>query len=120
MMDSKSPVVLLVCGGRDYTNRKVVFDALDQWNVELLIHGGATGADALADQWAKEREVNTLRVPAKWKKIGGKQAGPIRNKEMAAMKPDVLVAFPGGTGTANMIAVATEKRIPVVQIQEPR
>lgn len=111
------PVILLVCGGRAYANKRRVYEVLDQWEVELLIHGGASGADSLAASWAADREINCLRVPAKWKKHG-RRAGPLRNHEMAQMKPDVVIAFAGGRGTTNMVTTARESGLNVVVIEE--
>lgn len=111
---------IIVCGGRDFTDRAAVFAALDRLHgrreVTLLIHGAARGADLLAEAWAKEREVNYLGVPAKRAK-SGKSAGPVRNAVMANLKPqaDMLVAFPGGSGAANMIESAETMGIKVWQ-----
>lgn len=97
---------ILVCGGRDYDDRKALFRALDallaEVPVELVIHGAARGADTLAGQWAIERNIPVMPFPAKWKTFGN-AAGPIRNQEMLDDgKPDGVVVFPGGTGTADM------------------
>ncbi len=70
--------------------------------VSLLIHGAAKGADTLAENWARSRQVNYHGVPAKWDQHGN-SAGPIRNEEMLALGPEGCVAFPGGTGTADMV-----------------
>lgn len=104
-------MIVLVTGGRDIVHEKRIHSVLDAYHAEhpitLLIHGGAAGADLLANMWATKNEVNCLRVPAKWKKYGGKSAGPRRNHEMLNLgyvKPDICFAFPtGGPGTANMI-----------------
>jgi hypothetical protein len=43
-------------------------------------------------------------------------AGPRRNRRMlVAFKPDVVLAFPGGAGTASCCAVARELGIPVIE-----
>ena len=84
---------LLVCGGRTYRDRELLFAKLDQIHaarpISLIIQGGQKdsdpfgedfrGADYLAKQWAEAREVPCLRVPARWKGLGHKCAGPIRN-----------------------------------------
>ena len=47
---------VIVCGGRNYSDRKRVFTTLDALHAEtpitVLMHGDARGADALADDWA--------------------------------------------------------------------
>ena len=55
--------------------------------------------------------------PADWD-THGRGAGPIRNKQMLEEgKPDLVIAFPGGKGTANMIGQAKEAGIPVREIE---
>ena len=54
-----------------------------------------------------------LAYPANWKKHG-RAAGPIRNKQMLEeAKPDLVIAFPGGAGTANMVKQAREAGVKV-------
>lgn len=98
-------MILIVCGGRAYADRERVFAALDTAHakhpVSLLIHGGAPGADALAQQWAVSRAVKVRQFPAEWTALG-RRAGPLRNQAMADHGADGCVAFPGGSGTADM------------------
>ena len=103
---------VLVCGGRDYANREAVFNRLDLLLAEhprlelTIIHGGASGADALAKEWAAMREVDQIEFRADWKRFG-KAAGPYRNRLMLDKgKPDLVIAFPGGDGTKNMVGQA--------------
>jgi hypothetical protein len=99
---------VLVCGGRDFNNTLAVFGALDRAHakhgITLVIHGACpTGADSLAEKWAKSREIPYLGHPAPWK-LRGKGAGPMRNQAMLDLyAPEGLIAFPGGDGTADMI-----------------
>lgn len=109
-------MILLVCGGREYDDKARVYDALDRVHakhgVDLVIEGDGTGADRLAGLWAMERGIHTAKVAALWGKHG-RSAGPKRNRAMRLLKPDAVVAFPGGRGTADMVNVATEAGIPV-------
>ena len=53
---------------------------------------------------------------ADWAKHGRK-AGPIRNQRMIDEgRPDLVVAFPGGTGTADMVERARVAGIRVIEI----
>ena len=53
---------------------------------------------------------------ADWEGLGRK-AGPIRNQQMLDEgKPDLVVAFPGGRGTANMMRIAREAGIEVIEV----
>lgn len=108
---------VLVCGGRDYTDREALYGALDQLHRQhgftLVITGGALGADTLATQWARARDIPTDVYKADW--IGlGREAGPIRNKRMLHEgRPDLVVAFPGGKGTANLVGQARDHGVEV-------
>jgi hypothetical protein len=109
-------VKVIVCGGRDYWNRDHVFAALDRLlrlrGIDLLIQGGATGADALAKQWCELRGVKCKTCPADWGRLG-KRAGYVRNRYMLTFMPDGVVAFPGGRGTADMCRAAEESGVKV-------
>ena len=108
---------VLVCGGRDYADRERVFSVLDRLHADrplsALIEGGARGADALGREWAKARSVPVQTYAADWSK--GRSAGPIRNRQMLDEgRPDLVVAFAGGAGTANMIAQAERAGVEVL------
>lgn len=109
---------VLVCGGRDFDDREAVFAALNAMHasspIDVVIEGGANGADRLAGSWARVREVSNWRVPAQWSR-DGKRAGMLRNARMLAeCRPDVVLAFPGGDGTADMIAQARDAGVRVM------
>lgn len=109
---------ILVTGGRAYADRAALYHALDrvhaQYGIELLIEGGALGADRLARGWARSRGVPYQTFDPDWRKYGRAVAGKLRNGQMLSDgKPDALVAFPGGTGTADMIAKAEAAKLPV-------
>ena len=109
---------VLVCGGRDFNDLVMLFDALDALTPEpeLIIEGGASGADALARRYAEKRGVELQTFEADWKAYG-KAAGPIRNRKMLNDgKPDLVLAFPGGKGTADMVRRARVAGVPVQHV----
>lgn len=96
---------IIICGGRDY---RMTFDdalALCRANVEYgfseVVSGGARGADSCGEDWARANAISVTRFPAEWEKHGN-QAGMIRNEEMAKYA-DLIMAFPGGRGTDDMV-----------------
>lgn len=81
-----------------------------------IICGGATGADQLAADWAAYRQVPKVVVRADWEKHG-KAAGPIRNQTMLEeWSPSLVLAFPGGRGTADMIRRAKKADVRVIEV----
>ena len=104
------PFRVLVCGGRKFTDRRLVFDTLDalarEHGVLFVIEGGQRGADSLARTWRHDRLQPGRTFYADWNRYGP-GAGPIRNRKMLAEgQPDLVVAFPGNTGTADMMKQA--------------
>ena len=110
-------MIVAVTGGRDFTDIERVRRALSALEPRptLLIHGAALGADSLAAQVAAELGIPIEAHPADWE-THKRAAGPIRNAEMVARRPDLLLAFPGGKGTANMTRQAIAAGIPVRQV----
>lgn len=112
--------LILVCGGREFNNRAAVFGFLGELDkrcpIGVVIEGGATGADRLARLWAFDNNVHVCTVNALWHKRG-KRAGMDRNQAMLMLKPDAVVAFPGGRGTANMVQQALDAGIPVIRFE---
>ena len=114
---------VLVCGGRDYLDEDTVSRALDEHHaynpISLIIHGAASGADTLADNWAQRNEIKRAPYPvlkSDWKKYG-RYAGPRRNGIMLEEEtPDAVIAFSGGNGTKNMCNQADKKGVEVIRV----
>lgn len=111
---------ILVCGGRDFSDYATVAETLGilkTQGISAIIHGCARGADELAGRWARRNGVMVDSYPADWAKLG-RSAGPTRNAQMLCEgKPDLVVAFPGGVGTAHMVKIAREANVPVMQVE---
>ncbi len=108
---------MLVCGGRDYFDAERIDLVLDILGPSHVIHGDAKGADALAANWAERRGVSHECFKADWH-LHGDSAGHKRNLLMlVAGKPQLVVAFPGGAGTGNMIGQAMQRGVPVLELK---
>ena len=112
-------MIIVVGGGRHLTNKKLVWTTLDVIHaadpITLLVHGDCEGADHLARDWAETRGVPCEGCPANWYPDGkhlDRSAGPRRNAQMLDTKhPDLVVAFPGGSGTADLVNKAKSRGI---------
>lgn len=106
---------VLVCGGRDFDDVDFAVYHLETIHrdtpINTVISGMAQGADLIGWAWAKERGINVEEYPADWEQYG-RRAGPIRNKQMRDEGcPDLVMAFPGGTGTEHMIEISEQANI---------
>lgn len=115
--------VVVVTGSRDATTDQdyhVIFNVLDRVHrnrpITLIVQGGANGADALAEEWARKNDVRVVTYAADWDKHG-RAAGPIRNRTMIReQKPDVVVGFSNkaleaSKGTKSCLQIAGEQGI---------
>lgn len=109
-----------VTGGRDYRDRGLVFVTLDAVRKKhpdcKLLVGDAHGADEHAVDWAKARRVPFQVFEADWVAMPG-LAGGVRNGQIVSAGPRGLVAFPGGSGTADMTRRCREAGVPVWSIK---
>jgi len=113
---------ILVCGGRNYTNKDRVYTILDRihkyYSDICIVQGGAMGADYIAKSWAIDNNIKQHEFKANWNQYG-KGAGAIRNQQMLEFDPDLVVAFAGGSGTADMINRSKNAGIKVFIVKEP-
>lgn len=127
---------ILVCGGRDFGIKipdyqfiqkclEMICDAMSEHYTQgrlwfptdiTIIHGCANGADSAASDYAISNDCQEERYPADWDKYG-KSAGYRRNAQMLSEgKPDFVVAFPGGKGTAMMVDLARKAGVEVIEM----
>jgi hypothetical protein len=72
---------ICVTGGRDFNDKELVNKALSPYigKEVYLAHGGAKGADILAEEFALQAGWKVVEFPADWKTYKN-AAGPIRTK----------------------------------------
>jgi YspA, cpYpsA-related SLOG family len=128
---------ILVCGGRDFgqerdmkgqltaaalLERQFLRDYLNLYyehhpSLTHVIHGDARGADQQGGVWAKAKGLHEVKVAALWD-VHGKAAGSIRNRamlELLVRGTDVVISFPGGRGTADMVSRALKEGFSVIE-----
>ena len=117
-------LVIAAGGGRDlaWSHQRVAAELLARSGgrlVHLLLHGGARGSDAAIARAAHQLGWCSLVMPAEWGRHG-RAAGPIRNRELleqaiaravahtspGSIASVLVVAFPGGAGTASLVQQA--------------
>lgn len=116
------PVSVIVCGSRDWQDGEPVARALtrlaEKHHDLEIIHGGARGADAIADAIARRLGLRVRPELADWKGKG-RGAGPERNRRMLALHPALVLGFKDGAaptlatgGTENMLRIALQAGVP--------
>jgi len=108
-LDIFAPITkLAIVGSRSFLNYDLLRNAIDAIritypNINLIISGGATGADKLGERYAQQNRISTKIYLPNWKD-NGKAAGVIRNKDIIC-NADVVVAFWDGKskGTSDSI-----------------
>lgn len=107
---------VIIAGTRTFKDagrlRQVLDPALERWGKLnlMVVSGGAKGADALGEAWARGHGITVMRFPANWDRYGN-AAGPIRNALMAWWSTALvafLVAREASRGTRNMIKTAQQ------------
>ena len=112
--------IWLVCGGRTLNDREYIWSVLDNCVIQfgaptLLISGGAPGVDTQASAWAYGHKLPRKVFAADWQKYG-RAAGMLRNQEMLNFGPRLVIAFPGGRGTNDMVRRAEEAGLEILLV----
>ena len=110
---------LLVTGSRHFQDAELVLRKITEYDPDVIIEGGASGADSLAVRAGIQLGIFVEQYHANWEKYG-RAAGPLRNQEMLDRgKPDVVLAFPlkDSKGTWDMVKRAKDAGIPVEVVE---
>ncbi len=114
---TREGAIVLVTGSRELTSYAYVQNILKRYKIAGIVHGGANGADTLADQYATAHNLRVVkhRVTSEDWKAEPKKAGMIRNQKMLDQHPTIslVVAFPmsKSPGTNDMIRRAMKAKI---------
>ena len=107
---------ILICGSREWKDKEFIRKIIHEEMPDEVIVGGCRGVDALAEKCCKEDGFKALVFTAQWKYFG-KKAGPIRNRQMLSLKPDLVIAFhddlSNSKGTLDIIREAIKRNISV-------
>ena len=108
---------VIVAGGRDFNDYKLLKETLDNFqqeygNITEVVSGTAKGVDKLGEQYANENNIPIKRFVPDWNGLG-KKAGHVRNRLMGDYAKEhngMLVAFwdKHSRGTKGMIDYASK------------
>lgn len=105
-----------IVGSRGFNNYDEFCNYMSRIPIDpkAIISGGAKGADTLAEQYAKENDLDLIVFKPDWEKYG-KSAGFKRNRTIVNHS-DLIIAFWDikSSGTKNTIDTALELGKPVI------
>lgn len=113
-----------IVGSRTFADEAIIERSLDRlygrYEGLTIVSGGARGADIIGERTAKRLGITTIVHLPEWEKFG-KSAGFKRN-DLIVRDADMVIAFfspgPKSRGTANTVASAKVKGIPVHEYHE--
>lgn len=109
-------MILGVVGSRSYDNYQEMLEYIELLDPDILVSGGAKGADKLAEKVADTLGIDIIVYPAKWDTYG-KSAGYIRNTKIVENSEHLIAFWDGKSkGTKHSIDLARKNNVPVTII----
>jgi len=99
---------LMVSGSRTFNDRELLFKELDKLDFDILVSGGAKGADRLAEDYAESHNKKIEQYLPDWD-THGKKAGILRNVEMLK-NCDRFIAFWENKSPGTKHAIETARK----------
>jgi hypothetical protein len=99
-------IKLAIIGSRSFSNYNDLDNAIKDLNFDLalIISGGASGADQLAESWANANKIAFKAILPQWTRYG-KGAGIVRNQLIVEEADFCLIFWDGKSlGTKSTIA----------------
>jgi hypothetical protein len=98
----------VIAGSRGIVDYELLLEAFTKFDwsdkISEIVSGTAKGVDQLGERLGFDKDIKVQRFPANWKKYG-KQAGHMRNAEMANYADVAIILWDGvSKGTSNMIS----------------
>lgn len=116
---------LIIAGSRSFKDYNLLKSTIDNYisNIDKreleIVSGCALGADKLGEKYALENNIEVVKFPANWDKYG-KQAGYLRNLQMAEFATDCIVFRVDGIkskGSTHMINIAKNNKLNLVIVE---
>jgi len=120
-------VIVAIIGSRDFDDFAIIYKSVRKLQAKygtdlMLVSGGATGADSIAEAAASYFHVPIEVLPADWEGQG-KAAGPIRNTKVVHRADQVIAFFSPGRrspGTTDAVKKAYAANKPTFVYQAER
>ena len=110
---------LLITGSRKFNDSTALAEAIKKVEelqgvkITMLLHGGAVGADTLAQKWADENKIPTQIIKPDYKNYKNKIAPLVRNQELVKLAECTLALYvknrTGGTWYTSQETIKANK-----------
>jgi predicted Rossmann fold nucleotide-binding protein DprA/Smf involved in DNA uptake len=100
---------IAVVGSRGFNDFEKLEKELNKYEIDEIISGGAKGADALAEKYAKNHNIPVKVFKPDWRKYK-RGAGLIRNKQIVE-NADIVVAFWDGASKGTKFTIDYAKKL---------
>ena len=104
---------LAIIGSRTFEDYSLlnqeVNKLVQKYDIDMILSGGAKGADTLAERYAQENSIPTMIYTPMYEKYG--KSAPIQRNKKIIEESDVVIAFWDGVskGTKSAIVMAEKK-----------
>lgn len=110
----------VIIAGSRYPSNKAVLNVLDSLitnEVEkLILYTSNTGVPGISAHWAEENNKKVSYYSLNHDQ--GRAASAVRNRNMLSKEsPDLVIAFPGGSGVRDLVKASSSKGVPVKSIK---
>lgn len=106
---------VIIAGSRhieDYEALTQLVDSAD-WKIDEVVSGGCRGVDEMGERWAQAHDIPVRQFVADWAKYG-REAGELRNREMAHYAQGLILLWDGKSpGASCMLREAAKAEIPI-------
>jgi hypothetical protein len=99
---------IAVVGSRGFNDFEKLEKELNKYEIDEIISGGAKGADALSEKYAKKHNIPIKIFKPDWRKYK-RGAGLVRNKQIVE-NADVVIAFWDGASKGTKFTIDYAKK----------
>ncbi len=106
---------VIIAGSRHITDAEALESLIEStgWDIEEVVSGGCRGVDTLGEEWAQKRGIPVRAFAADWARYG-REAGELRNREMAQYADGLILLWDAKSpGASCMLRESAKADIPI-------
>lgn len=106
---------VIIAGSRHITDYEALKTLVENtgWDIEEVVSGGCRGVDVMGEQWAEECGIPVRTFAADWARYG-REAGELRNREMASYADGLILLWDAKSpGASCMLRESAKADIPI-------